>query len=161
LEVGITASAPITPRIATVTDPDRLIVDLPDVLPSAGLQKIFVNRGNLKDIRVGLLSANPRITRVVLDLLAPIQYRLLPLSNALVVNLDGAPAADPIAATTRLPAETRRTEIMPAVVIPPASFPEPNRARWILPILMMTTIFAMLVIALVNHIQNKRMRRGL
>jgi AMIN domain len=38
---------------------------------------------------------------------------------------------------------------------------EPSRLRWILPILTTSIVLAMLVIALVNHIQNKRLRRGL
>ena len=38
---------------------------------------------------------------------------------------------------------------------------EPGRLRWILPVLTTSIIFAMLLIALVNHIQNKRLRRGL
>jgi hypothetical protein len=174
LGVAITTTAPITPRIEIVTEPARLIVDLPDVLPSAGLRKIFVNRGKLKDIRVGLLSANPRITRVVLDLLAPIPYRLLPLRNSLVVNLGEeahweAAQSAPIGATTKLPVDTRSAETIsaaasvPAVVtLPPAPFsPERSRARWILPILTMGTVFAMLVIALITHLQNRRMRRGI
>jgi len=37
----------------------------------------------------------------------------------------------------------------------------PSRLRWILPILTTSIILAMLVIALVNQIQNKRLRRGL
>jgi len=171
LGVAITTTGPITPRIAIVTEPARLIVDLPDVLPSAGLKNIFVNRGKLKAIRIGLLSANPRITRVVLDLLAPIPYRLLPLRNSLVVNLGEGPqsAPAPIRAASKLPVDTRPAETMPAVVTVPAvltlppvpSFPERSRARWILPILTMGTVFAMLVIALVSHLQNRRMRRGL
>jgi hypothetical protein len=168
LGVAITATAPITPRVATVTGPDRLIVDLPGVSPRVGLEKMLVNRGTLRDIRVGLLSTKPLITRVVLDLLAPIEYRLLPSQNALVIGLgnekeaDPAPAPAPIGVTTKLPVETRAAETIPAVVaLPPAPFsPERSRARWILPILTMGTVFAMLVIALVNHIQNRRMRRG-
>jgi hypothetical protein len=38
---------------------------------------------------------------------------------------------------------------------------EPSRLRWILPVLTTSIIFAMLVIALASHIQNKRLRRGL
>ena len=76
LGVEITATRPIIPRTQTVTDPDRLIVDLPEARPGAGLQKILVNRGELKNVRVGLLSANPPITRVVLDLTAPTDYRV-------------------------------------------------------------------------------------
>lgn len=38
---------------------------------------------------------------------------------------------------------------------------EPSRLRWILPILTTSIILAMLVIALVSHIQNKRLKRGI
>jgi len=165
LGIEITATAPITPRIQIVTRPDRLIVDFPEVLPGAGLNKLLINRGKLRDIRVALLSTNPRITRVVMDLLMPLHYRFSPSRNTLVVNLgdEAEPASAPILAVTKLPVETRAAETTAVVAtLPPAlSFPEPSRARWILPILTMATIFAMLVIAMVSHIQNKRMRRGL
>ena len=55
LDVEITATAPITALTQTVTDPDRLIVDVPEALPSEGLQKVIVNRGNLKDIASAFL----------------------------------------------------------------------------------------------------------
>jgi len=164
LDVEITASAPITARTLTVTDPDRLIVDLPESLPSAGLHKIFVNRGKLIDIRVGLLSANPHITRVVLDLTSPTQYRVLPMGNTILVKLSGEsrPGPAPVAATTMPPAETRPAQTTAVVTLPPpARSPEPNRARWILPILVTAAVLAMLVIAVVSHIQNKRASRGL
>jgi hypothetical protein len=47
-----------------------------------------------------------------------------------------------------------------AAIPPPVRSPEPNRARWILPILVTAAVLAMLVIAVVSHIQNKRTRRG-
>lgn len=163
LGVEITATVPITARTQTVTDPDRLIVDLPESLPSAGLHKIFVNRGKLIDIRIGLLSANPRITRVVLDLASPTQYRVLPMGNTIVVKLSGesGPGPAPVAATTMPAAETAPAQTTSVVAVrPPARSPEPNRARWILPILVTAAVLAMLVIAVVSHIQNKRASRG-
>jgi hypothetical protein len=164
LGVEITATVPITARTQTVTDPDRLIVDLPESLPSAGLHKIFVNRGKLIDIRVGLLSANPRITRVVLDLASPTQYRMLPMGNTIVIKLSGesGPGPAPVAATSMPPAETVPAQTTSVVVIPrPARSPETSRARWILPILVTAVVLAMLVIAVVSHMQNKRASRGL
>jgi hypothetical protein len=164
LDVEITATVPVTARTQTVTDPDRLIVDVPESLPSAGLHKVLVNRGKLIDIRVGLLSANPRITRVVLDLTSPTQYRVLPMGNTIVVKLSGesGPGPAPVAATTTPPAETRPAQTTSVVAIPPpARSPVPNRARWILPILVTAAVLAMLVIAVVSHIQNKRASRGL
>ena len=167
LRVEITATVPITPRIATVTDPDRVIIDVPDVLPRAGLEKILVNRGKLKDIRVALLSVTPRVTRVVLDLMGfTTPYRLSLMGNTLLVKLGGESGfgAAPIAAIAKLPVDTRAAVNTAAVVTPPpvesAISHEPNRAHWIFPILFTTTILAMLIIAIVAHIQNRRTGRG-
>lgn len=156
LAVQITASRPVTPRTQTVTDPDRLIVDFPEARPDIRLQKIPINRGRLKDVRVGLLSANPPTTRVVLDLTAPTEYRVEPLSNTIVVKLgnEPAPAAAP---TTTAPGDAPSAETAPAV--PNPALPQssgPSRVRWILPILVISTVMAMLVIAIVAHLQNKR-----
>ena len=173
LSVEITATVPVTPQIETVTDPDRLIVDIPEVLPSAGLRKILVNRGQLKGVRVGLLSAKPRITRIVLDLMGPATpYRLLPKGNTLVVKLGDESGPEParVAAIDKPPVDARPTESKPAIATAPlapfptpspAQSPEPSHARWIFPILFTATVLAMLVIALVAHRQNKRGRRGL
>ena len=165
LGVEITATAPITPSIQTLTDPDRLIVDIPEAVPSSGLHTISVNRGKLRDIRVGLLSANPPITRVVLDLMAATsQYRVSPLANTIVVKLgsESGLRPAPTTPTTRLPVDARPAETTSAVATAPPVQPSgPSRARWILPILVMATVVAMLVIAIVVHIQNRRGRRGL
>ena len=173
LHVEITANKPIIPRTQTVTDPDRLIVDLPEARPGAGLQKIPVNRGELKNVRVGLLSANPPVTRVVLDLTAPTEYRVSPQANTIVVKLgnESEPAAAPVAPTTSptadaTPAETTSADATPAEATPAASTPappqstEPRPLRWIMPILVMTAVMAMLVIAVAVHLQNKRTGRG-
>lgn len=164
LAIEITASKPVTPRTQFVTDPDRLIVDLPEARPDAGLQKIAINRGKLRDVRVGLLSANPPITRVVLDLLARPEFRVSPLANTVVVRLGKESGLEPAPTvpTTNPPAVVRPAETTPAVVITPLD-PSSGRnwTRWIMPILVTTTVVAMLVIALVAHIQNKRSPRGL
>lgn len=159
LAVEITASKAVTPHTQTVTAPDRLIVDLPEARPGAGLKKISINRGKLKDVRVGLLSANPLTTRVVLDLTAPTEYHVSPSANAIIVKLSNetAPAAAPVAPTTNPPADAQPAETTSSVPAPPPPQPsEPSRARWILPILVVTTVMAMLVIAVVAHLQNRR-----
>lgn len=173
LGVEITATRPIIPRTQTVTDPDRLIVDLPEARPSAGLQKILVNRGELKNVRVGLLSANPPITRVVLDLTAPTDYRVSPQANTIVVKLGGEsrPAAAPIAPPTSPTADAPTADATPADAAPaettsqvptppPPQSSEPRPLHWIMPILVMMAVMAMLVIAVVVHLQNKRTGRG-
>lgn len=168
LDVEIIASKPIIPRTQMVTDPDRLIVDLPEARPDAGLRKIAVNRGELRNVRVGLLSANPPITRVVLDLKAPTDYHVSPVANTIVVKLgnESGPAGAPSAPTTNPTADATPAETPPAETTPPVSTPpppqssEPSFLRWVMPILVVTAVMAMLVIAVVVHLQNKRSGRG-
>ena len=171
LRIEITATAPITPLIQTVTDPDRLIVDIPAARPSSDLHKIVVNRGKVRDIRVGLIGVNPPIARVVLDLTAPTtQYEVLPQGNTIAIKLgdesgksvsESKSVRAPIAPTTKPAVEARTVDTTPVVETPPPDpSPERSRTRWILPILVMVTVAAMLVTALVVRIQNWRLRRG-
>jgi len=121
LAVEITASEPITPQTQTVIGPDRLIVDFPEALPSGELRKVFVNRGNLRDVRVGLFSAHPRVTRVVLDLKSPSQYRVLSSGNTIVVKLgagDPGPVPAPVKAATSRPGEARPAKTASVVAKP-------------------------------------------
>ena len=164
LKVEISATRPVTPRTQTVTGPDRLIVDLPEARPDAGLQKILINRGKLRDVRVALLSANPPTTRVVLDLVSPIEYGVSPLANRIIVKLgkESGTASAAVVPTTNAPAALKTTETTAALPGPPMGQPPARSwARWIMPILVMMTILAMLVTALVAHIQNRQGRRGL
>ena len=114
LTVEITASTPITPRTQTATGPDRLIVDFPEALPNPELHKVLVNRGNLRDVRVGLFSLNPRVTRVVLDLNAPSQYHVLSSGNTTTVKLVPAVLGpSPAAEITTRPAEAPPEKTLP------------------------------------------------
>lgn len=162
LEVEISGTARLTPLTQTVTNPDRLIVDFPEASPGAGLRKVVVNRGNLTAVRVGLLSTHPQVTRVVLDLTSPTQFRLVPSGNMVVVRL-GAESAPGVAAGTQAtkPADANPTNS--TSVIANALPDQPirrNSARWILPILTTAAVLALLVMALVAHIQNKQSSRG-
>jgi hypothetical protein len=88
IEVEIqTSGAPVSPDTQAITGPDRIVVDFPGALPSSELRALKVNRGVLKGIRSGLFFNNPPITRVVLDLSEPREYRISTSQNAIVVKL--------------------------------------------------------------------------
>lgn len=163
LDVEISGTAPLTPLTQTVTNPDRLIVDFPEASPMAGLRKILVNRGNLTAIRVGLLSAHPQVTRVVLDLTSPTQFRLFPSGKMVVVKLGiESGVASGATALATIPADVGPTN-SPSVIA--SALPDQpirrSSARWILPILTTAAVLGLLVMALVAHIQNNRSSRGL
>jgi hypothetical protein len=89
VEVEIVASGPVTPQAQAVTGPDRIVIDFPNALPGSVLRHFAVNRGEVKGIRTGLFSANPPVTRVVLDLKSAQPYQVTSAGNRVIVKVDG------------------------------------------------------------------------
>jgi hypothetical protein len=104
LELQITTSQPVTPQAQIVVSPYRLVIDFPDSSPGDDLHNLAVNRGDVKAIRVGLFAKNPPVTRVVVDLKAPIVYQISPSGQSVVFKLSPAmratamPESVPVAA---------------------------------------------------------------
>lgn len=129
MEVEIqTSGAPVSPDTQALTEPDRIVVDFPGLLPSAGLHALKVNRGALKGVRSGLFFNNPPITRIVLDLTGPQAYRISTSPNAVVVKLAasedarGQLAATPTVGGVRLQdASLSSNSGVPATRISPAT----------------------------------------
>ena len=87
IEVEIQASGTVVPQSQVITGPDRIIVDFPGTLPAAELRTVNINRGALKTIRAGLFSANPPVTRVVLDLSEPQTYQIFSVRNVVMLKV--------------------------------------------------------------------------
>jgi hypothetical protein len=87
LQLQIQTSQAVVPQSQVISDPDRLIIDIPNAIPAATLRGIAVNRGAVKGVRVSLFSAAPPVTRIVVDLKAPQTYRVAPNSAGLLVSL--------------------------------------------------------------------------
>ena len=72
-----------------IEQPERLVIDLPNTRPGAGLRKLNVNQGAVRSIRASLYSAKPPVTRVVVDLTLPQWYRIVPDASGVVVTIGG------------------------------------------------------------------------
>jgi hypothetical protein len=112
-EIEIETSQRVEPAVQTVTGPDRLVIDFPQSLPGPLLRAIAVNQGEVKGVRVGLLSSKPPVTRVVLDLKSAQVYQVFPSAKSVIVKL---PAA---AGGTLAPSSASITEAGPAAPPPP------------------------------------------
>jgi hypothetical protein len=112
IEVEIQASGAVTPQSQMITGPDRIVVDFPGALPAAELRTLNVNRGALKTIRAGLFSANPPVTRIVLDLSEPQSYQIFSVRN--VVMLKVGPLKTSVAKMTDAALTSVSTEAAPA-----------------------------------------------
>jgi hypothetical protein len=113
-EIEIETSQRVSPAVQAVTGPDRLVVDFPESLPGPQLRAIPVNQGEVKGVRVGLLTAKPPVTRVVLDLKSPQAYQIFPSAKSVIVKL---PASGASAVAGLPPGNASTSEPAPA---PPA-----------------------------------------
>ena len=89
VEIEIEASEHMAPQAQMLTGPDRLVMDFPNAVPGNQLRSQSVNRGGVKDVRVGLFTANPPVTRIVFDLNAAQSYQIFPAGRTVIVKLSG------------------------------------------------------------------------
>src|SRR5258708_23074598 len=91
VEIEIEASERMAPQAQLLTGPDRLVVDFPNAVPGNQLRSQSVNRGGVKDVRVGLFTANPPVTRIVFDLNTAQSYQIFPAVRTLIVKFISGP----------------------------------------------------------------------
>ncbi len=84
--IEIITTRPITPRIITLKDPSRLVIDLPGALLAPG-RAIDFRSDQIDGIRANQFQNVPPITRVVVDLAKPIGYSWDAAGNRLMVRL--------------------------------------------------------------------------
>ena len=75
------------PRLSTLTNPDRVVMDFPDAMLSSDIQGIKVGRGIVKDVRTAQHTAQPSHTRVVIDLREKCDYELRTVTNGVVLQV--------------------------------------------------------------------------
>src|SRR5579864_6286656 len=134
LRVEITLSAPVKPSIETASNPDRILLDLPDTICNDNIKTVTVQANGLKRVRTGQHSTNPVITRVVLDLDQVHPYTAKMEGNRIVLTVGAAENARrvshgaPVAATSGslLGVFRRRRDKVPSIAEDSsADFPPP------------------------------------
>lgn len=103
VEVEVEASDRIIPQTQVLTGPDRLVIDFPNSRPAGDLRSQSVDRGDVKDVRVGLFASNPPVTRVVIDLKAARSYQVFPYGRTVMIKVVGAASSNSVAQTTAQP----------------------------------------------------------
>ena len=98
VRVEIFLTSVVQPSLITAVNPDRLVLDLPGTISDVRQRRIGVDSLGIKAVRFGLNSANPPITRVVVDLDAVHSYSLSAEGKKIVLTIagDAEAAAKPI-----------------------------------------------------------------
>jgi len=86
LSIEISLSVPFVPQGSRVTNPDRLVFDLPGFTPHTE-NHIPINSGPVLDLRLALFSAKPPVTRVVVDLKEPANFQVKPSKDGIVIEI--------------------------------------------------------------------------
>jgi AMIN domain len=89
IEIEVQASDRLVPQSRVLAGPDRLVVDFPNAVPGAQLRSQSVNRGEVKDVRVGLFQSKPPVTRIVLDLKTAQSYQIVPNGRTTIIKITG------------------------------------------------------------------------
>jgi hypothetical protein len=89
IEVKLTGS--VNPRVVIASNPDRLVLELPNTTAASRQQHIAVNQEGVKDLRIGLTSTAPLITRLVVDLDRARPYGLAIVGNTIALTILPAP----------------------------------------------------------------------
>jgi hypothetical protein len=132
-QIEIQTSRRVIPLTQVLTDPDRLVIDFSGAVPSPQIRTIAVHNGAVKAIRVGRVTDNPPITRVVIDLNSAQPFQLFPSSKSVIVKIGegNSPAASatgvakqtPTETTTPAPEPALEAESPPARPVTPAPVP--------------------------------------
>jgi hypothetical protein len=93
----IVSTRPLNPTLQTVEGPLRLVIDLPDATINTLHRKIPFRNEQIKSIRMDQYQKNPAVTRVVVDLTAPVKYTWDAMGSRLRIRIlsDQAATAKP------------------------------------------------------------------
>ncbi len=101
--VEILATRPLTPQVQTVESPSRLVIDLPGSVLNAQRKRIPFRNQQIKGVRMNQYQAD--VTRIVIDLAAPVQYTWDALGNRINIRIhpDESSSARPLTAPAMTP----------------------------------------------------------
>ena len=118
LQIQIQTSAPASPQVQMVPDPDRLVVDIPGSTAATSLRGFAINRADVRGVRVSQYSLKPPVTRIVVDLNTPEWYRVTPNAGGILLSLgsEGESAQTAQPAIGWVSAKVRNVRAAPVVL---------------------------------------------
>jgi len=88
--IQVHLSGSVKPSIETAANPDRLVLILPDTLADVHQERIPIHANGVRAVRMGLHTAEPPVTRVVIDLDAPHLYDLTTNGSTVTLQVHAA-----------------------------------------------------------------------
>lgn len=105
IEIEISSSEAVTPRVSKLSSPARVVVELPETVVASSQNKIPVGNGGVKGVRIGMDGKTPPTTSVVVDLEKALAYDVTPGADGkLVLTLHTQGGAAVVAKSEAKPA---------------------------------------------------------
>jgi len=109
-QVEMVADGDLAYTSEVLSNPDRLVLDLPGTVSRLVTPQVTVGAGGVQRVRAGQYRTKPEpVTRVVFDLDGPVAHRIEKREGGLIVAFGGAPA-DAAPATDAPPAQAKPTD---------------------------------------------------
>ncbi len=107
LRVEVKLSGPVSPKVVVATNPDRLVLELPNTMTGGVRQRIPVNQDGVKGVRIG---QDNSLTRLVLDLDHCRPYGLVADGNTIALTVLPMAPGDVVAGTPASPSSSRESD---------------------------------------------------
>src|SRR5580658_5082138 len=105
VDIEITSSHAVTPRVSKLSSPARVLVELPETVVASAQNKIPVGSAGVKGVRIGMDGKTPPTTSVVVDLEKAIAYDVTPgAAGKVILTLHTQGAAPSVAKADPAPA---------------------------------------------------------
>lgn len=148
VRIEVNLSGPVSAQVAQATDPDRLILELPETAPNAQRGPVSVNKNGVLSVRVEPdLTLSPMMTRVIVVTEKALPYSLSIEGNLVVLSIgrnvesrSGRRPGEPVAAASapifgrgrrksdaQIPDPSNgaaAASITPPPALPPIAFPD-------------------------------------
>ena len=85
--VTIRVGTSVTPATDRVVNPDRLVFDFARCELGGGNRRIPVDRGSIKAVRLSQFSAEPPVTRMVVDMKEPLDFKVDQSGGEIVIEI--------------------------------------------------------------------------
>ena len=110
ISVEITAHGQVVPKLSTLESPARVLVTLPNTVAVTSQTHLSVGSDGVKGVRIGMDAQTPPTTSVVIDLLQPCPYELVPgAGDEIVVKLHPAGGTAKTTAQAAAPVSPKAT----------------------------------------------------
>jgi hypothetical protein len=125
LQIEISSSQAVTPRVSKLSSPARIVVELPETVVASAQNKIPVGSAGVKGVRIGMDGKTPPTTSVVVDLESPLAYEVTPgAAGKIILTLHTQGAAPSVAKSSPAPAPksvaapVKTAAVKPAPAVP-------------------------------------------